>query len=316
MLDALKFVKGAVAKKDFVPALTHFRIENGLIKGYNGKIGLCSPIDLDLNVSPRAVPFAKAIQTCKTTVSMHMTNSGRLAIKSGKFKAFVECTEEIYPDVKPEGDIIELAGDFLPAIKKIAPFIAEDASRPWAKGVLFCNESAFATNNLIVIEYWLGYSFPTPVNVPQVAINELIRINQEPVSIQLTENSITFHFEDGRWLRSALLDLGWPNVYKVLDGDSHQTPPPSTLFDAVEDLSPFVDELGRMWFTNEKITTCLDDDIGASINMEGLPEAGCFNNKQLLLLNKVVEKIDFTLYPRPCLFTGGPMRGALIGFRE
>ena len=315
MLDALKFVKGAVAKKDFVPALTHFRIENGLIKGYNGKIGLCSPIDLDLAISPKAIPFAKAIQTCKTTVSMHITNSGRLAIKSGRFKAFVECTEEIYPDVEPEGDVIELGGDFLPAIKKIAPFIAEDASRPWAKGILFCNQSAFATNNLIVIEYWLGYSFPAPINVPQVAISELIRINQEPTHIQLNENAITFHFEDGRWLRSALLDLGWPDVYKILDGGSHQTAPPSTLFDAVEDLSPFVDELGRIFFTDEKIATSLDDENGASVNIEGLPEMACFNFKQLLLLKGVVEEIDFHAYPKPCHFTGGAIRGALVGLR-
>jgi hypothetical protein len=31
MLDALKFVKGAVAKKDFVPELTHFRITGGRV---------------------------------------------------------------------------------------------------------------------------------------------------------------------------------------------------------------------------------------------------------------------------------------------
>lgn len=103
MIEALKFVRGAVAKKDFVPALTHFRIENGSIKGYNGTIGLCSPIALDLDASPKALPFIKAIETCRDTVSMHLTGAGRLAVKSGKFRAYVECTPEPFPDVTPTG---------------------------------------------------------------------------------------------------------------------------------------------------------------------------------------------------------------------
>ena len=315
MLSALKFVKGAVAKKNYIPALTHFRIENGFIKGFNGSIGLCSPIDLDLSVSPKAVPFAKAIQTCKDTISMHITPAGKLAIKSGKFRAFVECTDVAYPDVEPEGETIELAGDFLPAIKKIASFISKDDLRSWSKGILFHNKSAFATNNLIIVEYWLGYTFPMTINVPQVAITELIRIDKEPTHLQLTDKSITFHFENGQWLRSCLLDLGWPDPYKFLDGESNQTAPPDTLFDDLEDILPFVDQLGKVYFTAEKIATGLDDGLGASINIEGLPEAGCYNIKQLLLLKGLIEKIDFTLYPKPSLFTGGPIRGALVGFR-
>ena len=44
MLKALKFVQGAVSKKDLVPALTHFRIENGTVRSYNGMLALCTPI--------------------------------------------------------------------------------------------------------------------------------------------------------------------------------------------------------------------------------------------------------------------------------
>ena len=315
MLAALKFVKGAWAKKDFLPTLTHFRIEDGLVKGYNGRIALCSPINLDLEISPKAIPFAKAIQTCQTTVSMHITKTGRIAIKSGNFKAFIDCTEEVYPEVLPEGKLIELGGKFLPAIKKIAPFIAEDASRPWAKGILFFKKSAFATNNIIIVEHWLGYSIPEPINIPEAAIKELIRIGEEPTHMQLSDKSITFHFENDRWLRSGLLAIGWPDPYRFLDGDSNQTPFPTEFFDAIEDITPFVDDLGKVYFTKGQISTTLDEEIGASINIEGLPDEGCFNNKQLLMLSNIAEKIDFTNYPGACKFTGGPIRGAIIGFR-
>jgi DNA polymerase III sliding clamp (beta) subunit (PCNA family) len=313
MLDELKFVKGAVARKDFSPTLTHFRIEGGFIKGYNGAIGLCSPIALDLEISPKAVPFTKAIEKCKATVEMYITPAGKLAIKSGKFKAFIECTDEPYPDIQPEGEVIPMNGDFLPALKKISPFIAEDASRPWARGILFLNGSAFATNNLVLIEYHLGYSFHTPVNVPKAAIAELLRIKEEPISMQLTEQSITFNFPNGKWLRSALLDLNWPDVFKILDRRSLQVKPPIGFFEAVEDLSPFVDEAGRILMLDTRLTTIDDEENGASYDLEGLPESACFNFKQLLMLEEIVETIDFTQYPAPCIFMGENLRGALIG---
>ncbi len=315
MLKSLKFVQGAVAKKDFVPALTHFRIENGLIRGFNGKIGLCSPIDLDLDISPKALPFIKAIQTCKTTVSMHVTEAGRLAIKSGKFKAFVPCTDEIYPDIEPEGDIIELNGEFLPALKKLSPFIAEDASRPWARGILLCNQSAFATNNIIVVEYWLGYDFPRAINIPKNAIQEIIRVNEEPTHLQISANTATFHYGKDKWLKTQLFDITWPDLYKILNTDHVTQPIPEGFYEAVEDLAPFVDEVGRIHFNDKGITTSLDDGLGATMEIEGLPNTGCFHFKHLLLTKDIVEKIDFTSYPKPCLFTGDRLRGALMGVR-
>ena len=58
MLAALKFVQGAVARRDFVPALTHFYIADGFVKGYNGRIAICAPIDVDLVATPKAAPSA------------------------------------------------------------------------------------------------------------------------------------------------------------------------------------------------------------------------------------------------------------------
>ena len=315
MLDALKFVQGGVAKKDFVPSLTHFRIENGTIKGFNGSLGLSSPINIDLEISPKATPLIKAIQTCKETVSINVTPTGRLCIKSGKFKAFIDCTPELYPDVEPTGNIIEITKPLLPAIKKIAPFISEDASRPWARGILFSNQSAFATNNIVMIEYYLGYQFPVEINVPHAAIKELLRINEEPIKLQISEKSITFHFEGNRWLKSNMCQLRWPNVASILDKPSNQTPVHPELFNILEDLKPFTDESDRIYLSNNKISTTSLSEQGASFEIDANIETCCFNRNQLSLLENVAEKIDFSLAPQPCLFTGDSLRGALVGIR-
>jgi len=315
MLDALKFVQGAVAKKDFVQELTHFHISEGFIKGYNGSLALCSPIDLNLEVVPKAKPFVKAIQTCKETAQLHMTPAGRLSIKSGNFKAFVDCLDVRPMAIAPEGQMVKLDGNLLKALKTLNPFIAEDASRHWARGIMFRGPSAFATNNVTLVEYWLGYNFPVEVNIPKPAVQELLRIGEEPISIQVCENSVTFHFEGKRWLRTQCYPTNWPDMGRVFNREANPQGLPEGFFAALMDLAPFVDELGRIFMLGTKMATTPAEGLGVSMDLDGLPEQGIYQVKQLQLLEGVVQKIDLTQYPAPCLFYGDKLRGAIVGMR-
>ena len=104
MLKALKFVQGAVAKKDFVPALTHFRIRNRTVTGFNGSLAICSPIPCDLDISPNATQFTKALAACTDTISLYVNAKGRLVVQSGNFQTFVDCDEPAnFPDLTPRG---------------------------------------------------------------------------------------------------------------------------------------------------------------------------------------------------------------------
>lgn len=316
MLESLQFVQGAVAKKDFVPSLTHFHIAGGRIRGYNGSLALCSPIELDLEVTPKAVPFIKAIQTCKGTVQLNMATNGKLFIKSGKFKAHVDCTTEVFPDIQPEGEVVELQPGLIKALRVLAPFIAEDASRPWARGILFRGNSAFATNNIIVLEYWLGEDFPVEVNIPRSAVLELLRIAEDPTSLQMSEDSVTFHYPGDRWMRTQTYSTVWPDLGRVLDKEATPTKLPEGFFPALVDLVPFIDDLSRIFFTGDAIATSGEAGEGASVEVPGTPATGIYHLKQLQLLEGLVEKADFTLYPSPSLFYGDKVRGAIIGMRK
>lgn len=316
MLKALKFAQGAVASKGFDPALTHFKISDGTIKGFNGSIALSSPIDLDLDVSPKAIPFVKAITACKATTVMHITPTGRLSVKSGKFKAFIECTpDEAYPDIEPEGVKTKLDGDFVALLKTLQPFVAEDASRPWARGILLDGQSAFATNNIVIIQAWLDKPFPVKVNIPLAAVKELVRIKEEPTHIQLTERSASFLYEDGRWLRACLCTAEWPNVVPILERECNPKPLHEDFFQAILDVAPFVEETNRLLMHDGAIHTHMDEGLGASVQMDGLPASAAFNFKQLLKLEKIIEKVDFEMHPLPCVFYGHNLRGAIVGMK-
>lgn len=317
MLKSLKFVQGAVARKDYVPELTHFHINNGRIQGYNGMISLACPIDLDLDVCPRATPFIKAIQTCEDTIQLHLTPGGKLSVKSGKFKALIECTKDDFPEVVPEGEVINLDGKLLKTLKKLAPFISEDASRPWSRGILFRGQSAFATNNIVLTEAWLGYQFPVEINVPRAAVMELLRIGEEPHCLQVTENSVTFHFEGNRWLRTQTFTTEWPDLGRVLNmpPTSDRIPVPEKFWEALESLDPFTEDLGKVFLSPGIISTSENNEVGAMVEVPELQAVGCYNARQLLLLKGVAEQVDFTAYPAPCSFVGDAIRGAVVGMR-
>lgn len=316
MLTSLKFVQGAVAKKDFVPALTHFRIEGGKVMGHNGRISLCAPISIDLEITPQAIQFVKAIEACKSTINLSRSSNGKLYIKSGSFKAFVQCMEEEYPDIRPEGDLIPIEKPIVEVLRRVAPFIAQDASRPWARGVLFRGKSLYATNNIVLIEYWTGYQFPVEIIIPNAAVQEILRIKEEPESIRVCENSVTFHYKGDRWLKAQLSTGEWPDVSGILDRKANADPLPEGTFEACETLLPFVTD-DKIFLSDGRISTTTQAEAldGASVEVDGIVGPACFNVKQMLALKGVMTKIDLSSYPAPSLFYGDSLRGAFVGIR-
>lgn len=322
MLDSLRFVASSVAKKDYVPALTHFKIENGQVTGFNGTISLSSDIDVDLNVFPNASKLISAVNACTETIALSVTPTGRLAVVSGKFKAFVDCLPEV-PDVfvQPEGELIDLGPNFLTGLKKLSPLMGIDASRPWAMGIKLQNQSMLATNNVMIAEYWHGTQIPIDVVLPAVAVDELIRIGENPLSVQVTQNSISFWFSEKRWLRSSLVEASeWPmdRFYDILNRSlSGQSPFTEGFFDAVDKLKPFLNEHNSIYLSDNGISTCQRPGEGSSIDMPmtGVSVMQAYSHQQLRILGKVAETINWSSYPGPCMFTGDKLRGVVVGQR-
>ena len=321
MLKTLKFVQGAVAKKDFMPAMTHFRIENGTVRGFNGTLAICAPIDIGFNCIPHAEKLIKAIARCDTDdMKMSITPAGRLSIKSGSFKALVDCVpEQETPHLMPQGKVYEIDGALLiEAIKAVEPFISDDAARKWSTGVLLKGQSALATNNVCIVEYWTGINFSHPLNIPESCVRELLRIGEAPTSIQMGEGNITFHYTEGRWIRTQLLDTNWPDLTKLLGKPSNPKLVPETLFKELEKLKDFVDKFGNVYFREDKLSTTYHEDAesGAVVSVPGIPDGALFNFEMLMLLRGVAATIDFNAYPAPCAFFGNRLRGAIVGRRN
>lgn len=326
MLNALNFVKGAVARKDFAPVLTHFFIDAGRITGYNGRMALSSPIDLDLTLRPKAIEFIKALNTCKGVISMHAMPNGSLVVKSGAFKALVQCSTDPFPKLDITGTEVELSHSLLAPLKMLAPFISEDASREWSRGILFRGQTAVATNNIVIVEAWLKSVFPIEVNLPKNAVVELLRIGIEPDKMivrqapndagELEVVGCTFMYPNGRWLMTHTISTQWPDITRVFARSGEPKPIPPTLFSGVDDISPFCDEDRRIFLSSGTVSTVpgIHVDAGTSSEVEGLTVTdGCFNADALASLRSIATSLDLAAYPAPCLFYGDMVRGVIVG---
>jgi hypothetical protein len=317
VLKELKFVQGAVARKDLLPAMTHFRIEGGAVRSYNGVLALSSPIPLDIECCPRADAFVRAIASCQEATMITVTASGRLCVSSGPFRAIINTIQGETPHVEPEGEHIEFDGALLlEAFKVLEPFIGTDASRPFTNGVLLDGGSAYATNNTCLVQYWIGGAFPLRVNVPRAAIREVLRVDEPPTHGQMTHDSITFHYTDGRWIRSQLLNTEWPLdlIGRLLDQPCNAVPMPEDFFPGLTTIKGMVDGASRVYMFGGALRTHIDPEEGAAYEI-ALPSDGLYNLHMLSLLEGVVKTIDFARYPEPALFFGDKLRGAIIGMR-
>ena len=317
MLDSLKFVQGAIKKTTLTQELEHYAIKDGRITGYNGHLALSSPIDLDLNVYPKAAIFSKAIQACSDEAALSVTKAGRLSIRSGKFRVFVECMEELTFLAKPEGDRYDVPDNLLSDLEILHPFIAEDASRPWAMGILIQDGCYYVTNNILCVQKWVGHDLPA-INIPRFAVQELLRVKETPLHLYTDLNSITFVYKNDRWLRTQMYDTSWPieRVKALLEGSSEPVPLPDGLEDALNLLYPFLPEKASpVFFEDGGIASSREAEEGVHLEFAGLPSGPIFNIHQLQLICRVAETVDWSLYPKPCLFFGDRLRGAVAGMR-
>lgn len=318
MIEALKFVQGAMRANKILPELEHYQIKGGQVVGYNGHMALGAPLNLDLEAKPHGKLFYRAIEACGDVVSLRLTEGGRLHLSSGDFSAYIPCIEHDIYEALPEGEAYPCPDSMPDDFRRLLPIISDDASRPWAMGLQVDRGSFTATNNIIINQLWTGHPMPT-FNLPKFAVAEIARIRMTPTHLQLSPSSVTFHYPGGYWLRSQLLSDQWPNevIDRILDGDSppELAPVPEGLFAALEKLAAFVPaETTAVRFESEKLATG-DAGLGAEVRVEGLAPGPIFSAPMLKLLAGEMRAADFTSYPAPCRFQGDRSRGVILGMR-
>lgn len=316
MLNPLRFVAQVIDNKDSSIERQHVIIENGHVRGSGSVMSAGAAFDTDLSCCPHSETLLKAVRSCKDVVGLSVTPSGRLCVKSGRFRALVPCLTDPTPGVHPmPSGTTEIDIDGAKLIKTfelLMPFVSVDTIRPWTNGILLRDQSAFATNNMSIIQAWLGVNIPEALNIPLAAIKIIVKHGIPPAKIISDGASITFIYNDNRWIKTLLYETTWPPLDTILDVKSNPRDIPDGFFAGIASLAKFGADI---YFRDGQLCTSTHDNDGATYVVEGLASEGIYQLELLALLDGVASTADFDRYPEPATFFGDGVRGVCLGRR-
>lgn len=312
MLAALKFVN--IAQRTIGPPHTrHCVLFDDMVYASDGILTAGHKIEEHLQAAPHTLRLIAALERCKEHMSIAVLASG-LSVRSDRFRATVPCMElNVMPKLWPDPPVAPLDDAALrAAFDAVGPLATEGAPKVIQACVRLSAGSACATNGFMLIEYWHGINLPT-ILVPKASVKALESVKKKFTQFGCSDNSATFYYEDGSWIKTQLYVDVYPNIDKVMDKPSDQWPITPGFFDALRTVLPFVDDERGVLFSKNLIHTEFDKEAGASYELGGIPEGHCFNIDMLMLIEPLANTIDFGKDTKrdELRFFGNKVRGAL-----
>jgi hypothetical protein len=314
MLEALNFVLGAVSDKDIVPALTHVHVEDGYIQAYDGRVMMQAPVP-ELEGMTFTVPaerLKRAVEACEGEPKISVKE--RVTVSRGRFKAMMSQIEGFPKQEIPPKSGHSLKG-LMPVLKALRPLVSEDASRLWSLGIMIDGEGhAWATNNVILAR--AAFDFPEPITIPVFAVDEILRVGEEPELVLSEANSLTFYYKNGRILKSQLIaGDGWPAIGPMFEAVEKEgaVEIPTDLYSICETLSKMVTDakLPILRIAPEGVSTGEGEHLAEyelPVGVEGLYD--------WRMLKLVLGAADHWLVGDKGYFRGPLVEGIFVGRRS
>lgn len=314
LLEAVTFLSN-VTKSEGSPYETHILLSNKTATAFNGIIAAGQLIDEELLAAPHNETLITALKKCGEQFSITQLDSGKLSIKSGKFRALVPCIDPALlsmpiPD-NPCAVIDDRLREGLAALEIIK---TDNAQRVVTQSFLLNGQSIIATDGKIIMEWWHGIDLPTGLAIPKALIPVITKTSKKLSGFGFSNCSVTFYFEDYSWIRSQLYAEAWPNISNILNKPNNPLPVPKDFYTALDAVAPF-SENGFVYFNKGLLKSHNDEGKGATYEVPDLIEGPVYNAKYLSMIKPYAEKIDFVVPSEHkgylLMFYGNKIRGVI-----
>lgn len=314
LLSALQFI--AVAQNsEGLPFQTHCRIADGTLTGTNGGITAGTLVSDSLHACPHTATLITALSKCTESISITELDSGRLSVKSGKFRALVPCVP--FSDigvVEPDPPCANVTDALKTALLAVSCLVADNSSETLKSCVLLQANSAIATNRHVILEAWHGIDLPPNIQIPKASVLAICKTDKPLKMFGFSENSATFYYEDDSFVKTALFATQYPDLSRVLVNEDNAKPCPLPVgfYEALDKVAPFSTD-GAVRFDKDLLKSHTEPDLGASIELEGLTEGLIFNVDYLKLIKPFAKRIHFKYAPNGlAVFFGDGIRGGIM----
>lgn len=332
MHDFVAFLKDAVDRGPAPRGLSDTYIFDGkMIRAHNDTLhaGIAWPSKKTFALPAIAVDnfLARAADVKKIKVE-----ENTVTLSSGRLSSTID---RRFEDPQPIPDMPEEWRDvpegFLAALKVAVKFTADPAAgsvRQWMTCVRLYEDRLTAGSGQILIDAIVpGLAAPVPVLLPKVTVDFLIA-QGDPQKFWTTDKHATFLWEDGRWLRSKLVDDTMDEgivqrIFTEMAGSKAPVKFDKEWGTALKDALALVD-------TENIINVVPDQLIVRSKNITSTIELATnvpvdhssnWKGKDLLNVVGIADSWNPASYPhKPALFLGvgewgGKVRGAISGHK-
>lgn len=328
LLARIRWIVDAVSTMDVgVNPLTSYYIHEGVLHASDGRMVAATPFPFEGTVLVPAAPFLKVLSNRPDGDFEWEREDDRLVLHRGRFRGKVKVMDPsswIWP-IKPP-NALPIPADFIPSLEAVLPFCSENATKPWATCILLAADALYASNNVVVARArCAGMQIAGEYLLPRWVAEFVTKRSEGLVAWELGESQVGFTWEDGSWMRSALINDKFPPVGQVLatfhpDGDDLCT-------------TAITDEWRRAVRRVAKITDDpvvrlrMDGVYGASgevVHVEDDASTPCPDGLSetvwdIRFLEDVIQHAHHwnpTTYPNPAPFRGTRVDGIIIGRRD
>lgn len=317
LIEALSFV-GQVANKEEQPWQPHVVLHNSYAIAGNGQIFIGHPIAEDLIACPHLGRFKAAINKCGSSLNIVQLDSGKLSVKGDRLTAQVECLPlENYPYTQPDPMIAVIDDRLKLAFATCGICVDEDGARMIDCSILLEANQCTATNGKMLIQYWHGIDLPPNLIVPKTFANIVGRAKHKLMGFGWSQGkSITFHFENGAWVKTQLYEDEYPTeaISRILAVQTNPKPVPEGFFEGVAAVAEFNPD-GVATLKANKIVSHLNEAVGAQYVVEGVNSELSLNSENCKDIAGIATELDLTSFPDRAFFYGENMRGVTMAIR-
>lgn len=315
LLDALEFVSAAQGAETLAPYQKFCKIENNWVIATDGVLTIGQKIKEDLVACPDTINLIAILKQCKQELSITQTNDTELIIRSGKITANIECYPD--PQVIPISYPDEIWGiidnRLKDAFQACAPLTDNKSQEIVLSSILLNDTSCISTDTSIIFEYWHGINLPILV-IPANSARAVARTKKELAKFGFSENSATFYFTDGSFIKTQLLRNTLPDYSLVLNTPHNALPIPEGFFEGVNNIKHFTKSTGNLIYIKDSVIySSRSLHKGVKVEIEGIEKNQIISVKHLQMLQKFVTRMDFKNERGKVVFFGENIRGVIAG---
>lgn len=306
-----------VQKNKGTPQQQFCLIQNGWIVAADDYTCIASPIDMAVDACLSTFQLKTALVKSKEDdLSFTQIDERTLTVKSGNLKATVACNNPAILNLKAPDDLmLVLTDDFKAALKAVDGLCAENVSRPELGAVKVSGACCYAASSTgkAVIEAFHGFDIPGAHLIPKVAVKAVINAKVALAGVGWSNNTMTFHFENGAFIKTALHAGSFPSIEHLFETNiKEKTKIPEDFFQALGAIAPFSTQ-GYVYFEDGHITSDSVENAASTYYMDGLNVQGIL---EIALLIKVKSQFKEAIFDEnKVVFFGDIARGVIAKAR-